>query len=400
MGMKNIKKLRIIDTYCGVILCFILSGFNAFFRRFTNKSKHSACPKKFLLLVVSEMGASILALPLIEKIKSQYPQAEVTIMTFDRHAFALKQLSVFKEISFVSLNTHNLGRFFLSSCEAIVKNFFKKYDVVFDLELFSRYSSIIAFISGASRRIGFSKGTDEGLYRGSLHTHKLYLNTYAHIAQNMENLLALMDAEAKSFTYVKVRRGDYKTTLPHESRAHAEITGFKETVLRGTNKRYVVMHPGIIDALPIRRWPIGNYQELSRRLKEVKNLEVVYIGDGDKNMLRGDGLDLINLVGELSIRDIVTLFYASDLFISHDCGLTHIASLTPIHSVVFFGPETPLLYGLLSEKTKVFYEGYACSPCLTAANHRNSLCNDNQCVSSISVDAVFEYVSQCLGVYK
>ncbi|MCX5839466.1 MAG: glycosyltransferase family 9 protein, partial [Deltaproteobacteria bacterium] len=67
------------------------------------------------------------------------------------------------------------------------------------------------------------------------------------------------------------------------------------------------------------------------------------------------------------------------------------AVLTPIKSILFHGPETPVLYGPLSDKVHVFYRSLSCSPCLTAYNHRNSPCDgDNVCLKSIQPEEVLE----------
>jgi len=65
--------------------------------------------------------------------------------------------------------------------------------------------------------------------------------------------------------------------------------------------------------------------------------------------------------------------------------------------MVFFGPETPQLYGALSEKSWNFFESYPCSPCLTAYNHRNSPCDgDNRCISGISPERVLNKAHEIL----
>ncbi len=40
-------------------------------------------------------------------------------------------------------------------------------DTVLDCELFSRVSAILSYLTGARRRVGFERHTQEGLYRGS-----------------------------------------------------------------------------------------------------------------------------------------------------------------------------------------------------------------------------------------
>jgi ADP-heptose:LPS heptosyltransferase len=72
--------------------------------------------------------------------------------------------------------------------------------------------------------------------------------------------------------------------------------------------------------------------------------------------------------------------------------------MTPIRSILFFGPETPELYGPNSPAVKVFFSGISCSPCLTAYNHRNSPCDgDNQCLKDIKPDTVLACALEMLG---
>jgi ADP-heptose:LPS heptosyltransferase len=90
-----------------------------------------------------------------------------------------------------------------------------------------------------------------------------------------------------------------------------------------------------------------------------------------------------------SIRELLMLFHGADLLITNDGGPGHFASLTPIRTMVFFGPETGRLYGPLGPRAQVLESGLACSPCLSAYNHRETFCDgDNQCLKRIAPDPV------------
>jgi ADP-heptose:LPS heptosyltransferase len=79
------------------------------------------------------------------------------------------------------------------------------------------------------------------------------------------------------------------------------------------------------------------------------------------------------------------LFHHADLLVTNDGGPGHFASLTPIRTFMFFGPETSRLYGPLSPRATVFDLQLACSPCLSAYNHRQTFCDgDNQCLKQIA----------------
>jgi ADP-heptose:LPS heptosyltransferase len=81
--------------------------------------------------------------------------------------------------------------------------------------------------------------------------------------------------------------------------------------------------------------------------------------------------------------------------VSNDSGPAHFAAACGLPTIVLFGPETPHLYRPLGNSTAL-YAGLACSPCVSASNHRKSACNDNVCMRAISVEQVFKAVDDVL----
>ena len=99
---------------------------------------------------------------------------------------------------------------------------------------------------------------------------------------------------------------------------------------------------------------------------------------------------LLDLTGwTRTVGELVLLFHLSALLVANDGGPGHFAALTPIPSLLLYGPETPALYGPLSERAENLWLGLSCSPCLTAYNHRSSPCDgDNQCLKRILPERV------------
>ena len=97
------------------------------------------------------------------------------------------------------------------------------------------------------------------------------------------------------------------------------------------------------------------------------------------------------------MRDVAVLLHLGVLLITNDGGTGHVASLTPIASIVLFGPETPVLYGSLSARAVNLHKPLSCSPCLTAYNHRRSPCDGNNvCLQSISPEEVLAAANELL----
>jgi ADP-heptose:LPS heptosyltransferase len=161
-------------------------------------------------------------------------------------------------------------------------------------------------------------------------------------------------------------------------------------------KELVLIYPsgGI---LPIRAWPLDHYRQLAKDLLS-EGYSVGVIGLAEDRPLAGQILSYcqdescIDLAGYTkSIRELMILFHFASLLITNDGGPVHFASMTPIPTMAFFGPESPVLYGSLDRKAVNYFLGISCSPCLTAYNHRNSPCDgDNACLKEISPEQVLE----------
>jgi ADP-heptose:LPS heptosyltransferase len=99
----------------------------------------------------------------------------------------------------------------------------------------------------------------------------------------------------------------------------------------------------------------------------------------------------VNFAGKVTFAQLPSLYSISEFMVTNDSGPPHFAAITDMPSFVIFGPETPALYGSLGKTTPI-YAGLACSPCVSAANHRKTACRDNICLKIIKPSQVFEMI--------
>lgn len=104
----------------------------------------------------------------------------------------------------------------------------------------------------------------------------------------------------------------------------------------------------------------------------------------------------INFAGLSKLTELTSLYSISTLMVTNDSGPAHFAAVTDMPTIVIFGPETPKLYSSLGDTTPI-YVGLACSPCVSAANHRKTACNDNICLKLITAETVFNEIIKKLG---
>lgn len=140
---------------------------------------------------------------------------------------------------------------------------------------------------------------------------------------------------------------------------------------------------------------------MKRILKEYSDVLVLITGasterEEAEGLKREVGSErCINFAGRVKFGELTQLYSVSTLMVSNDSGPGHFSSVTNMPTFVLFGPETPALYGSLGNTTPI-YAGLACSPCVSAANHRKTPCVDNVCLQVITVDQVFDTIRPTL----
>jgi ADP-heptose:LPS heptosyltransferase len=398
----KLQTQRLIDRWLGQWLCAAVSGW----ARLTQRGNTAAAPhnaQHILVIMLSEMGSMVLAGPMFALLRQRYPQATVHVLQLKKNQQVATLLRIAQPEHMHALDDSSLPRLLRSLWRVTRTLRAMPVDAVIDCELFSRISALMAYASGAPRLVGFTPHTQEGLYRGSFMTHAIPYNPYRHISQQF---VALVDALQTATAAPTLPRTKWSLlqTLPEDSGMRVdfeagELETFKARLLRdfpqiAEPKLTLVYASGGI--LPERAWPQAHYVELVRGLCAAGHAvgliglpEDTPLAKSIQAQLEGTAL-CIDLTGYTkSIRELLMLFHQGQLLVTNDGGPGHFASLTPIRTFMFFGPETSRLYGPLSSRTTVFDLQIACSPCLSAYNHRLTFCDgDNQCLKRIEAAPV------------
>ena len=353
-----------------------------------------------LVIMLSEMGSVVLAGPMWGQLRARYPQAQLHLLQLKKN----QQVATLLQLAPVE-NLHALenasGLRLLRSIWRVARTLRRlPVDVVIDCELFSRISSLLAFASGAAQIAGFTPHTQEGLYRGSYITHALPYNPYRHISQQF---VALVDALHSHATPRSKSAG--LDVLPSDSGLRVDFSASELAVYRDQLQAdhprigrhlLVLLYPGG-GILPERAWPSNHYARVAAGLCAAGHAVGLIGLPEDKALAQGIQTQVahprcIDLTGYTkSLRELMMLLHQAQLLITNDGGPGHFASLTPVRVMMFFGPETSRLYGPLSPRASVLESGIACSPCLSAYNHRETFCDgDNQCLKRIAPDPVLQ----------
>lgn len=401
----DINFQRAVDRLAGVPICALLSGYDRFRNFLFGAPAQAATPRRILIILLSEMGSLVLAHAMFAQLKRQYPDAALHVMLFKKNREVLDLLGVVPEANVLTIDDRTLTQFLPDIWRAIRLMRALKFDVVIDCELFTRVSSIFAYLSAAPVRVGFSRHTQEGLYRGTFINRPVMYNPYRHLSEQFLTMVAAIGSasvpKGKSAPVSRVERPPQLVFRDGELEEVASALYADFPAISG--KKLVLVYPsgGI---LPIRAWPPESYKLLCVSLL-ADGYAVGLIGMKDDAPLAQEIVEYaqsqycVDLTGYTrTVRHLLCVFQYASLLVTNDGGPGQFAALTRLPTLVFFGPETPALYSPLTDNIHCLYSSWSCSPCLTAYNHRLSPCDgDNQCLKQITPDQVLSKARELLS---
>ncbi|MBP8128694.1 MAG: glycosyltransferase family 9 protein [Candidatus Hydrogenedentes bacterium] len=404
----KIRTTRGIDFYIGVPVCFMLSAFRRIAAMLPGWRKSLLPVRRILFIKLAEQGATVLASQAMKDAIGLVGQENVYFLAFQKNRAILDIMGLLPPDNILVVRDDSFLQFVGDMMRALLKIRARKIDTTVDMELFARISAIVAFLSGASRRVGLHRFANEGLYRGNLLTHRVQYNPHHHVAVHYDVLLAAAQRDPDEAPLAKYIPVAHEDRLSPFRPARADIVRLgaimEEHGAPFQATRWVVFNPKFDDIMPIRRWPTACYLALGRRILATfpdVSIAISGIAEGasEAEALRQaiDPGRTFNFAGAFALRDLMVLLHEAEVLVTSDSGPAHFASLTDVDIVVMFGPEIPALYAPLGPRVHAIHIGLACSPCLSAANQRLSFCQDNKCMQFISVEQVYEITAACLN---
>ena len=403
----SVNTMRAIDHWVGVPLCALVSPLVALVDRIKSLFTPTLeAPKKLLFIELSEMGSAILVDPAMRN--AQARGAELFFLIFKSNRASLSLLNTVKPENIFTIDSSSLGGLIKDTLRFLWIARCHKIDTVIDLELFSRFTALLTGLCGAQRRVGYHIFHGEGLWRGTMLTRKVHYNPHIHITKNFLSLIHAAYAKEIEVPFSKIQ------ILDSEVRLEQAIidTQVKNAVLERIVKlassagipfahgkqRLILINPTASDLLPQRRWAQARFSELIQSIAKRYPDDLILITGSPAEIAYVETVrsvanvaHALNFAGQVSFSELPALYTLSDVMVTNDSGPGHFSAVTPLRTIVLFGPETPALYGSLGNSISIT-ANLACSPCVSAANHRKTPCHNNVCMQAISVKQVMEKV--------
>lgn len=319
---------------------------------------------------LNQIGDLAFSLPALKSLRDGFPDAIITSVVRPGLSELLSATGLIDEV--LSRNSGiNLDKTILSKRLAVAR-----YDLAV---LFSQSAecALLAYISGAKRRVGFINTS-----LGSLLTERIDF-THPPSTENNLRLVSAIGCKITSQSYAsllkltqgQIAAGD-KVLSAHGIAADESIVAFA---------------PGTSGRRSVKEWTDEGYAEVGRYL-EGAGCKVVIIGTEPAVEITARCKSIIDFSGKTNLVEAAAILYRSRTLVAVDSGMLHLAAALGKRVIGLYGPSNQRVTGPQGEGHALVTSGTECSPCM------QTVCKlDRKCMTNIDAAQVIDALSNILA---
>jgi len=400
----NASTIRFVDKWLGIPACAVLT----LVRRLFDWRRPAGPIRRVLILKLVEQGATVIAYPALRAVVDRVGRENIFFMVLEENRPILDMLDIVPPENVISVPKGGMVKTFGGLIGGILRARRERIDAVVDFEFFARSSAVMAYLTGASRRVGYHSYHGDGPWRGDLMTHRLLYNPHLHAIYAFLLPVEALWRSPEFLPALDIDLNAFDTSLmrfsPSSDETHSVERTLEQVAGRRSPRPLVLLNANASDLIPLRKWDGNRYVELARRLlADNEDLVVAFTGSPSEAPPIEDLVRQVShprccsLAGKTTMRQLLVVYTLADVLVSNDSGPGHFAALTDIDIVTLFGPETPKVWGVLGPRAHAVSLGLPCTPCVSIYNNRLSSCQNNICMQGITVEMVYQKVRQLLA---
>jgi len=357
--------------------------------------------KRILVIQMSSMGDIVNTLPALYNIRKEYPTAYIAWLVRESFFEVLEknphidEIIVFPDILTKKFQRLNPNRNYnilelRNILDFIRKIRNRKFDTTIDFHNITQ-SGIIAFLSGAKKRIGFQRKKEKEFSQWFNNIKVRTDERNIHIVDQYLGLLSPLG--------INSREAIFDLGISKEDNEYVE-NFFKGNYIKNDDL-IIGIHPGT--TWERKKWKFENFIELSNRLINSYDAKVIlFWGDIEKDLIMEikDINERIIIAPMTNFRQLAAFLKKCKIFISCDTGALHVASAVGTTTIGLFGPTD-------SKVTGPYRNGYViksplkCSPCVLywqKVSYEDIITKcPLDCMSYISIDDVLSTVKKIIN---
>lgn len=266
---------------------------------------------RILVIRGGAIGDFVLTLPVLEALRSRFPQASLEVLGYP----ATARLACAGGLADAAhaIESRPLAGFFArhGELDGRMASFFAGFDVI--ISFLYDPDGIFRENVGRCTRGQFIVGPHRPDESGPLHAVESFLKPLER--------LAIFETEAAP-------RLDVSAVSPGPG-------------------RWIAAHPG--SGSESKNWPEARWAELLQRVLRLTSHRLLLIGgeaEGDRleRLLRDLPADRVRVARSLALDQLATLLGGCEQFVGHDSGITHLAAAVGLRCLVLWGPSNPVIW--------------------------------------------------------
>ena len=201
----------------------------------------------------------------------------------------------------------------------------------------------------------------------------------------------------EKFLYLGGRKVEEQYSYPNFSFEKLFLSYVASKFEISKKKKILILCPGA-EYGESKRWPVEHYSQCA--LQMLKSNWDVYILGSEKDAALACEINNFcfgrckNLAGKTSLYEACGILHLSDVVVSNDSGLMHMAAASGSSVVALYGSTSDAFAPPLTDKARSIYLKLSCSPC------RNRKCKygHHNCMKNISCEMVVEKINKLCRV--
>ncbi len=354
--------------------------------------------KKILIIQLSRLGDLLHSLPLVKRLKDEYPQAHISMACAREFSLIaescpfLDRLITIPVVDIVPLDTkeiRSLDSFESSHTERIfsIIELHEEYDLVINLTHNLIGGLICSFVQSRKKsgRVDDGRGRSDVFGRWARYFFAMTLDRRQNLFNIVDIYLGMGEVPHRPVE-------GYFAVPPKAEESALELlgaNGFSQT------SRLIALQLGASN--PNRVWPLDRFVSVANSLKRHPGIEIVLLGNASeqpaaRRFLQSADLPAIDLVGKTDLTQLAGVIMRCDLMIANDTGPLHLAAAlgTRVLGLYFcsghFAETAPYGAGNV-----VIQAEPPCSPCPEGEG-----CETLACREDLRAEAVIDAVEMIL----
>jgi heptosyltransferase-2 len=293
--------------------------------------------ENILIIKWGALGDLIMATSTIKAVRDNYPNAKITMLSNSIMRELLPEGYIIDEYIFLNRSGRHVNESFLNQMWMLRELRKRKFDLAFNLKWKSERASILTYMSGAKKRIGYHQK-----YFSFCYTHQIVHpeDRYQEVDRNLDIV--------KSFG-IKVNDSNPVIFISDEDKKFADDFFVSHSLLK---ENTICIHPGASKAS--RAWLPERYVELSKKMISEFGVKILVTwGLNELNLARGIvesiGSNAILSPKTKSIAELGTIIAHCKSFISVCTGPMNVANAVGTTIIALLGSTDPLDWSPVGE---------------------------------------------------